>query len=180
MKKIIYLFGLALVITSLFIFSIKGIMPGNENLSTNEDLENQEFIDEDQRRIDLYKYTVKQTLYNVSQHLYDKKYIAIQDEHLLDLNEVHKQELLDYISDTFDIDVYFGNYEEMIDQGIEDANLEPKGLFIHINLIEFQGNSAEIDMGASYASLGGEGYKVILEYKDGKWRIVSMDLLWEA
>lgn len=180
MKKIIFLFGLVVVITSLFIFCIKVIMPGNENPATNEDLENQEFIDEDQRRIDLYKYTVKQTLYNVSQHLKDKKYIAIQGEHLLDLDEVHKQELLDYISDIFDIDVYFASYEDMISKGMEDVNLDQQGLFIQINLIEFQGNSAEIDISASYASLGGEGYKVILEYKDGKWGIVSMDLLWEA
>ena len=180
MKKIIILIVLIFTIAFLLKNDKKEYLPNSENLTVNNVFVNQQIEEENEKRTNLYKYSIKLIISNVSEYLDDKEYIAIQSKEFVDLNEVQIQEIFTYISDLYNIAIIDGNYDDLIELGIEDGNGEQKGIFIQIPHIEMQVDSAEVHIGATYASLGAEGYKINVIFREGKWLLLNMELLWEA
>lgn len=180
MKKIIIVIILVIAIVFLLKYSKREYLSNGEDLTTNDEYVNQQIEESDERRLDLYIYSIKLIVSNVSKYIDEKEYIAFQSEELIGLNDDQIQEVFNYISDLYDIEVVDGDYDDLVDRGIDSGNGEPEGIFIQMSHVEMQGDSAEVHIGAGYASLGGEGYKIFLNYREGRWYLLNMELLWEA
>lgn len=180
MKKKSIVIIILIVLAFLLNVSDKSHLVTEEQIISSKEHPSLKIDDEDNRIIELYKYSIKVTINTVSKYLAEKEFIAIQSEDLSSLSEVQIGELFNYISDTFDIEVVNGEYTDMLEQGKENDDEKQKGIYIQISYVNMEDDFAEIHTGVGYAPLGGEGYKITVKYWDGAWRLVNMEMIWQA
>ncbi|WP_206098596.1 peptide ABC transporter substrate-binding protein [Paenibacillus montanisoli] len=105
-------------------------------------------------------------------------YIAIDMSNLKDIDDADKQQILDYFK-KYNVGVMEATYEELKAQGLENkTSLVLDGVLLKVDQARITEKQAIVEGSKFRSGDGAIGMKVIVELKDGKWKVKEAGMTW--
>lgn len=128
--------------------------------------------------VKIYIMAIENVIDSVDENLSQKEYIALNSDTLKGLNKNKKKEVLAYLEKKYDIEVIDASYEKLLNMGKIIKGEEPTGMIVYIEDVKNYITTMKIHIGLEWASLGGKGLVVEVNYDKGEWKVIKTTTSW--
>jgi len=110
----------------------------------------------------------------------DKRQFAINSDTLQGLSATEKSEVLNSISNIYNVIVVDSSYTELVENGFEKKGEPLKSLVLYIEDVKKYGPIMRVYLAKEYGSLGANGVVIDFVYVNGIWKFWRITHTWIA